>query len=121
MAKVDIRVPSHVRIAPNQIPVRLELIDGTAKWRGVADFEHATLCRAFGLDQASFYFDLPSSCRGVGSNMSGFGGNRHNRVVNGYVMQAGRNEPFGKLTVCWESEKFKDVDPNDMREFYKLG
>lgn len=117
----DIRVPSYVRIDPNQIPVRYESIDGTAMWRGVKDFEHATLCRAFNLDQATFYFDLPSSVRGVGSSMSGFGGNRRNRIINGYVMRAGRDEPWGKLTVCFESEKFKDVDPSDKRDFYKLG
>lgn len=120
MAKIDMRVPRNVSISPNQIPVRLELIDGSAKWRGVYNFEHATLCRAFGLDQASFYFDLPSSCRGTGSNMSGFGGNRNGRTINGYVMKAGLNEPWGKLTICWESERFKDYDPEDRREFYKL-
>lgn len=114
------RVPAHISIDRNQIPVRYECVDGTAMWRGVKDFEHATLCRAFGLNQAAFYFDLPSSVRGVGSSMSGAGGNRGNRIVNGYVMRAGRNEPWGKLTICFESEKFKDVDPTDMREFYKL-
>lgn len=115
------RIPPSVNIEKNQIPVRLELIDGTAKWRGVRDFDHATLCRAFGLDQASFYFDLPSSVRGTGSNISGSGGNRHNRVINGYVMRAGLDKPWGKLTICWETEKFRDVDPSDMSEFYKLG
>lgn len=114
------RVPSSVRLAVNQIPVRVELVDGQAKWRGVTDLEHATLCRAFSLDPSRFYFDLPYSCRGTGSSMSGHGGNRHNRVINGYVMLAGQNEPFGKLTVCWESEKFRDVDPTDKRELLKL-
>lgn len=115
-----IQVPSYVRIARNQTPVRAEFIDGRAMWRGVPDFEHATLCRIFGLDPASFYFDLPSSCRGIGSNMTGIGGNRNGRTINGFIMQAGRNEPFGKLTVVLEREKFRDVDPNDKREFYKL-
>lgn len=118
---MDIRVPSYVRIERNQVPVRYEAIDGTAMWRGVKDFEHATLCRAFGLDQTAFYFDLPSSVRMVGSNLSGFGGNRRNRIINGYVMRAGFNEPWGKITICWESEKFRDVDPQDKTEFYKLG
>lgn len=120
MSKVDIRVPAHVTIAKNQIPVRFESIGGEAKWRGVKDFEHATLCRAFGLDPATFYFDLPSSVRGVGSSMSGFGGNRGGRVINGFVMRAGMNEPWGKLTIVRDSEKFRDVDPTDKREFYKL-
>lgn len=117
MNKPNLRVPSHVSIAPNQIPVRVELLDGKAMWRGVKDFEHATLCRAFGLDQASFYFDLPSSVRGIGSNSSG---NRGNLVVNGFVFRAGCDEPFGKITICWESEKFRDVDPSDKQEFFKL-
>jgi hypothetical protein len=116
----DFRVPANVNIAKNQIPVRFESLEGEAKWRGVLNFEHATLCRAFGLDPATFYFDLPSSCRGIGSSMSGFGGNRGRRIINGYVMRAGQTEPFGKLTVCFESEKFRDVDPTDKREFYKL-
>ncbi len=98
----------------------METVDGRAMWRGVKDFEHATLCRAFGLDQTAFYFDLPSSVRGVGSNMSGAGGNRGNRVINGFVMRAGQSEPFGKLSICWESEKFRDYDPTDKREFFKL-
>lgn len=102
------------------IPIRLELRDGTSKWRGVHDFEHSTLCRAFGLDQASFYFDLPSSVRGVGSSMSGPGGNRGNRVINGYVMRAGDVEPFGKLSIVAASEKFRDDDPTNMRDFLDL-
>ncbi len=120
MSKIDTRVPAHVPIDRNQIPVRFESLAGEAKWRGVKDFEHATLCRAFNLDPATFYFDLPSSVRGVGSNSSGFGGNRGNRVVNGYVMRAGSSEPFGKLTICWETEKFRDYDPTNKEDFYKL-
>jgi len=98
-------------------PVRFESLQGEAKWRSVPNFEHATLCRAFGLDQASFYFDLPSSVRGTGSNSTG---NRGSRVINGYVMRAGQVEPFGKLTIIRDSEKFRDYDPVDKREFFKL-
>ncbi len=101
-----------------QYPVRMELFDGEAKWRGVKDFEHSTLCRAFGLDQATFYFDLPSSIRGTGSNLSGYGGNRHNRVQNGYVMRGG--EPVGKLTIVDPSDKIRDDDPQSMADFYNL-
>lgn len=114
------RVPASVRIDPNQYPVRLELIDGTAKWRGVKDFDHASLCRAFGLDQATFYFDLPSSIRGTGSSLSGYGGNRGNRVINGYVMRAGLDKPWGKLTIIKEGDQIRDDDPNDMKDFYNL-
>ena len=109
-----------MRLAVNQIPVKLELLDGTAKWRGVKDFEHATLCRAFELDQASFYFDLPSSVRGTGSNISGAGGNRNNRIINGYVMRAGQTEPFGKLTIIREWDKIRDDDPTDKKDFFNF-
>lgn len=105
-------------IAVNQIPIRIEMLDGMSQWRGVKDFEHATLCRAFGLDQARFYFDLPSSCRGTGSLSTG---NRNNRVINGYVMQAGKDEPVGILTICRSGERLRDIDPSDKLEFLKLG
>ena len=107
-------------IARGQIPVRVELKDGTGMWRGVLRLEHAELCRAFALDPATFYFDLPSSARGTGSNMSGAGGNRANRVINGYVMRGGLDRPWGKLTVCYDAERFRDVDPSDPRELERL-
>lgn len=107
------------------IPVRFEgaprgPLAGDGKWRGVANFEHGTLCRALGLDPVRFYFDLPSSCRGVGSATHGYGGQRGGRVINGYVMMVGCDEPVGKLTVCWESERFRDVDPTNERDFFDL-
>lgn len=117
---VDIRIPHGVRIARNQIPIRAEFLDGTTKWRGVLNFEHATLCEAFGLDPATFYFDLPSSCRGVGSLSSGYGGNRENRIINGYIMRGGMTDPWGKLTVVREGDKIRDVDPTDKKEFQRL-
>lgn len=109
------------------IPVRFEgnpkgPLGAEGKWRGVRDFEHATLCRAFGLDQATYYFDLPSSVRGVGSMSSGYGGGQRagRRLINGYVMQAGYDEPVAKLTICWETERFHDVDPTNARDFLDL-
>jgi len=106
-----------------QTPVRLDghpthgPLVGLGQWRGVRSFEHADLCRAFGLDQASYYFDLPSTCRGIGSSS---GAQRHRGVVNGFVMCAGFEEPVGKLTICFEGEKFKDVDPTNARDFFDL-
>lgn len=98
------------------IPIFMQLFDGQGMWRFVKDFEHATLCRAFGLDQASFYFDLPSSCRGVGSNSTG---NRGRRRIDGFVMRHG--EPVGKLQVAFEGERFRDDDPTNKSDFYRLG
>lgn len=90
-------------------------------WRGVRDFEHGTLCATFNLDPCRFYFDMPSSVRGVGSYQSGSGGSaRGNRVINGYVMMGGRSEPVGKLTIVTDGDRFKDVDPTDRRDFFDL-
>lgn len=94
---------------------------GEGKWRGCKDFEHATLCRAFGLDPIRFYFDLPSTVRGIGSASTGAGSKaRNNRLINGFVMMAGQAEPVGKLTIVRDGEKFADVDPLSSRDFYDL-
>lgn len=110
-----------------QIPVRFNgapdgPFSGETKWRGVKDFEHATLCRVFQLDPARFYFDLPSTVRGIGANMSGVAGAHAagRRLLNGYVMMAGHDEPVAKLTVCFESERFTDRDPFNRNEFFDL-
>lgn len=110
-----------------QIPVRFDgapggPLQGEMKFRGVNDFEHATLCRAFGLDQASYYFDLPSSVRGIGSRSSGYGGGqRHGkRILNGFVMLGNRPEPVGKLTILFDGDKFADVDPMSKSDFFNL-
>lgn len=124
-------LPSHVppqsQRFSGQIPVRFDgapngPLEGDTKWRGVRDFEHGTLCRVFGLDPCRFYFDLPSSVRGVGANMSGIAGAHGSgrRRINGFVFMSGRAEPVAKLTVCFESERFRDVDPTDEREFFDL-
>jgi hypothetical protein len=107
----------------NQIPVRFDgnpqgPLGAIASWRGVHDFEHSTLCRVFGLDPIRFWFDLPSTVRGVGS-MSGAHADAR-RIINGYVMMAGLDEPVGKLTIVRDGDKFKDVDPRDKREFFDL-
>ncbi len=102
------------------IPIRLEMANGEGKWRGVKDFEHGTLCRAFGLDPATFYFDLPSSVRGVGSNSVGGGNSSGRRIVNGYVMHGPSREPAGKLTVICGLDRLRDDDPQDLRDFFNL-
>jgi hypothetical protein len=105
------------------IPVRFEgapggPFAGDAKWRGVRDFEHASLCRAFGLSQTAFFFDLPSTVRGIGSNTGGHSGTR--RLINGFVMMAGRDKPVGKLTIVTGGDKFADHDPQSERDFFDL-
>ena len=107
------------------IPVRFNgapagMFAGEDKWRAVPDFDHTSLCQAFGLDQIRFYFDLTSSCRGIGSATQGSGGQRGSRIVNGFVMFTGLDKPVAKLTICFGSEKFKDVDPMSERDFFDL-
>lgn len=109
-----------------QIPVRFEgapggPFQGDGRWRGVRNFEHAHLCRVFNLDPASFWFDLPSSVRGIGANQTGHGGGASARRISGFVMQAGRDEPVAKLSICIEGERFKDVDPMSSSDFFDLG
>ncbi len=101
--------------------LRVDLLDGTTKWRPLIDLEHGTLCRQFGIDPATYIFDLPSSARGVGSAQSGAGGARGGRRVNGYVIHGRTREPIGTITFCDESERFRDVDPRDQREALRLG
>lgn len=106
------------RTLPGHIPVRVELADGTGMWRGIRDLtDHGELCRKFSLDPVATTFDLPSSARGLGRNAVGAGGNRSGRI-SGYVLRNG--EPIGKLIVAWDTERFRDVDPSDMQEFWKL-
>lgn len=120
--------PGHTSGFSGTIPVRFDgapngPLEGDTKWRGVTNFEHATLCRAFNLDPVRFFFDLPSSVRGVGSMSSGYGGGQRSgrRQINGFVMMAGRDEPVAKLTICFEAERFADRDPLNSRDFYDLG
>lgn len=73
-------------------------------WRHVPSFEHADLCRAFNLDQASFSFDLPRSA---------YASDRGKERVSGYVLRHG--EPVGTLHVAREGERFRDLDPQAER------
>lgn len=119
-------LPPRTQSFSGQIPVRFEgapggPFAGEGKWRGVRSFEHGDVCRAFGLDPIRFYFDLPSTVRGIGPNTRGAAalpGGR--RLLNGFVMMVGRDVPVAKLTVCFEAERFKDVDPRSEREFFDL-
>jgi hypothetical protein len=95
---------------------------GDIRFRGVRDFEHGTLCRVFGLDTNRFFFDLPSTVRGIGPNTRGAGGSLPSgrRRISGFVMMAGRSEPVAKITVTFADRRFKDVDPEDARDFFDL-
>jgi hypothetical protein len=88
-------------------------------WRGVKSFEHADLCRVFGIDECRFYFDLPSTVRGVGSASGSHSGAA--RTIEGYVMMAGRNEPVAALYVLRDYDRLRDMNPMDRREHEAFG
>jgi hypothetical protein len=91
---------------------------GDVKFRGVKDLEHSTLCRAFGLDPIRFYFDIPSSMRGVGTNTNHA---RSRRTVQaGFVFMHGHSAPVAKLTIATEGDRFSDSDPMSQRDFENL-
>ena len=105
--------------------VRIDLLDGTSKWRplpcGAEDPNlHHLWCKQFGLDEHRVYFDLPSSARGVGSASTGYGGQRGGRKINGYVMWRATREPIGVVTFATEGERMRDLDPNDVRDMLSL-
>jgi hypothetical protein len=101
-------------MAEELIPLRLTTRGGMeTKHRAVRDLEHTTLCQAFGLDPVRHRWDLPRSVHGSRRYVESHSG----RVVEGFLMRDG--EPVGKLTVCWETEKFRDYDP--VTEWDKCG
>lgn len=125
------RPPAHMRFASGatgQVPVRFDgapegPFEGQSKWVGVANFEHSTLCRAFGLDPVRFSFDLPSSVRGIGAAQQGHGGGASARLQSGFVFLGppGKSTPVAKLTICRAGELVYDGDPNSRRDFENLG
>lgn len=120
------QLPPRSQSFSGQVPVRFDgapqgPFAGEGKWRGVREFDHGHLCRVFGLDPVRFYFDLPSTVRGIGPNAAGSARMpRGRRLQNGFVMMVGRAEPVAKLTICFEGEKFRDVDPTSARDFFDL-
>lgn len=107
-----------------KVLVRVELKDGSIKWRSLPDAErathHGTLCAAFGLDPIRTSFDLPSTARGIGSAS---GDQRSRGLVNGYVLWATaerEKEPIGTITFVREGERIPDVDPTNRADFFKL-
>jgi len=123
-------LPPHIQFAHGFIDglrVRFEgaprgMFRGDVKWAVVKDVEHATLCRAFGLDQASFSFDLPSSMRGIGANQQGHGSAASAKIQSGFVFigPPGKSPPVAKLLVCRPGELPSDTDPMSQRDFEDL-
>jgi len=113
-------LPDHIRrrgssASRNQVPLQFEgcngyPFEGTSFFVSVPDVEHATLCRAFRLDQARFWFDAPSTFRGIGSSSGsqGRGGKNH---IHGFVFMSGRNDPVARFRVVDADDRYLDRDP----------
>jgi len=118
------RLPDHVaRLVsrnPALIPLRLEFFSPPeVLFRAVPNMEHATLCRAFGLD-AMCRFDVPESFRREGSQRAGLSATR--REISGFVFR-GRDgsDPIAKIAIAREGDKFRDRDPESRADFERLG
>jgi hypothetical protein len=86
------------------------------KWRPFVSSEHGDLCRAAGLDPVSHYFDVPESFHRVGNGTARMNG----RSIGGFVMRAGITHPVGKVSIAYESERFRDDDPTNRHDFERL-
>jgi hypothetical protein len=93
------------------------MMQGRTVHVAVKDIEHATLCRALGLDQATYHFDFASSARMTGS-LSGSA--RGTRRIHGFVFYGRMDRPVGKITVIDESDKIRDTDPMSICDFETL-
>lgn len=118
-------IRSRSRRDPRLIPIRLETFEGETKWRAVPSLDHGVLCRAFALDEATFWFEGTDSLKSTGRSRVGYGGNDGvRRDVDGYLWRGpsdGRS-PHGK----WEAfirdgQRFRDRDPLSRSDFERLG
>lgn len=119
-------LPDHiarlVRRNPSLLPLRLEFFDPPqALWRAVPNVEHGTLCRAFGLDEASCWFDVPESFRAEGRQRVGAGNTTSRREISGFVFRGPKGtDPIAKISFVRESDKFRDRDLS-RQDFERLG
>lgn len=99
--------------------LRFEIMDGgvSVKWRPFVSAEHGALCRQAGLDPVRHWFDVSESFKRIGAGSATFNG----RSVGGYIMRAGEERPVGKVTIAFESERFRDDDPRSRDDFERLG
>lgn len=120
-------LPEHVarlvRRDPSLIPLRLEFFNPPeVKFRAVPRIDHGVLCRAFGLDEATYWFDVPESFRAQGSQRVGAGRRDTRREISGFVFRGPKGtDPVAKISIARESDKFRDRDPASRADFERLG
>ena len=99
-----------------QVPLRFEanpqgpLAGEGAKFRSVPNLDHATISRAFRLDPCRMRSDPPRSARD--------GNFPHGSWP---IFLDGFDDPVAKLTVCRESDVFRDADPASVADFCEFG
>lgn len=122
-----VSLPEHVarlvRRNPNLIPLRMEFFSPLeVKFRAVPNIEHGTLCRAFGLDPVTCWFDVPESFRAQGAQRVGAGRHDTRREISGFVFRGPKgSDPIAKIAIAREGDKFRDRDPLSRADFERLG
>lgn len=98
--------------------LRFEMFGGgvQVKWRPLVSTEHGALCRSAGLDPVSHYYDVPASFHRVGNGSARIAG----RSIGGFIMRVGVASPVGKVSIAYESERFRDDDPRDRSDFERM-
>ncbi len=97
------------------VPLRLVLKDGSAsssKWRGlqINRLDHATLCAAFNLDPARYWFDTSHAME-----------TNPTRGQSCFVFNGPKgSRPVGRISVCDPDERFADIDPFDDSDFENM-
>jgi hypothetical protein len=117
------RVPGGTRFAAGAtgtIPLRFEgapdgPFRGENKWRGVRRIDHGELCRAFGVAEVGFHWDLPSAMRGMG--VENRRASERTTIQSGFLFMDGRDSPVAKITVIRDGEKLRDYDPTSRSDF----
>jgi hypothetical protein len=104
------------------IPLRFEgAPDGpfrgeAGKWAGVKTTEHGELCRAFGVAEVGFYWELGPGLRGMSAENFARRCSSSARL-DGFLFQHGRNSPVAKIVLVREGERFRDFDPTSRRDW----
>ena len=99
--------------------VRIETLDGVAKWGRIRSWDKMELCKVFGFDPHTTEFDLPRSVQTGGTNSVGYGGKIGSGHIHGVIFRNGR--PIGKiLEVIEHDSNMRDDDPSSKSDFFKF-
>lgn len=121
----DIPGARFARGATGMIPLRLDgapsdgPFRGQTLFRGVRRTEPGELCRAFGIAEVGFRWELGPGLRGIsGDNFARRSDSTAS--MDGYLFANGHEAPIAKIRLAKESERFRDWDPTSRRDFERL-